>query len=109
LEYIIIFLVIVLGTWLGLRDRLKYNQLKRRGIKVAGTIIANGDKGPSREVYRLGGNVNQPTVRFLTQEGQEIIGYPVLGFVIQHQVITPLRVTVFYDAKQPNKFCIDFD
>jgi hypothetical protein len=93
----------------GLRDRIKYNQLKRRGIKVSGTVIANSDKSPSREVYRLGGNINQPTVKFVTQGGHEIIGSPVLGFVTQHEVITPLRVTVFYDAKKPKRFCIDFN
>ncbi len=45
----------------------------------------------------------------MTQDGQEIIGYPVLGFVTQHEVVPPLRVTVFYDFKQPEKFCIDLN
>jgi hypothetical protein len=105
LGYILIF-AILLGVWVGFKDRIKYNLLKRRGVKVAGIIISNSDGGGS-ERFRLGGNINHPTVKFVTKEGQAIIGSPVLGFITQYEVITPLRVIVFYDVKQPGRFCIE--
>jgi hypothetical protein len=90
-------------------DRLKYNRLKKSGLKVPGVIIANREKrSANNDMYRLGGNINYPTVKFVTQDGQEISGAPVLGFVTQYEVIPPLSVTVFYDPIQPNSFCIDF-
>ena len=102
--------MIVGAFWLGMADKLKYNRLKKSGIKVPGTIIANKEKrSVDNDMYRMGGNINNPTVRFSTPAGTEVIGTPVIGFVTQNEVHPPINVMVYYDANRPETFCIDFD
>lgn len=107
MEYLLIFFVIAGFFYLGWTDKRKHNRLKKNGTKVYGTIISNleyNDGGLN--FYQLGGNINTPIVKFLTQDGKEITGSPVLGFITQHEVTPPIQVIVFYDTKQPEKFCI---
>jgi hypothetical protein len=107
LEYLLIFFVIVGCLYLGWTDKRKHIRLKRNGTKVYGTIISNREFVSGKvDFYRLGGNINTPTVKFMTQDGREIIGTPVLGFITQHEVIPPIQVIVFYNPKQPDEFCI---
>ena len=107
LEYLVIFFVIAGCFYLGWTDRSKHNRLKKYGTKVYGTIISNREHGDSSlDFYHLGGNINIPTVKFLTKDGIEIKGSPVLGFITQHEVKPPIQVIVFYNPKKPDKFCI---
>jgi hypothetical protein len=110
LGYLLIFLLVAGIGWIAFADRYRYNFLKKTGIKVSGVIIANKEhQSMDNDSYRLGGNINSPTVKFRTQNGSEIIGSPVIGFVTQYEVIPPLKCIVFYDQRDPDKFCVDFE
>ena len=104
--YIFVFFSIALGLWLALKDRFKYNRLKKTGTRVMGTIITNSESF-ANSMDRLGGNINQPAVRFTTLDGQEITGFPVMGIITQFEIKPLMRVNVYYDPKQPTRFCID--
>lgn len=103
----LIILVIVVFLLTGLSGRLKYIRLKRNGIKTVGIIVSNHE-GSSNSKYRLGGNINTPVVKFITKDGREIFGSPVIGFITQYEIIPLVSVNVFYDPRQPEIFCIDF-
>jgi hypothetical protein len=83
------------------------NGLKKNGTKVVGTVLRSND-GPSNRRERLGGNINRPIVQFITSEGQEIIGRPVMGFVTQFDLAVPCEVYVIYDPGKPKRFCVVF-
>jgi hypothetical protein len=94
--------------YMSLKERAKDMLLKKKGARVSGIIIENKEEMANSN-WRLGGNINQPTVKFITRDGREIIGTPIRGFVTQHEVVLPIWVTVFYDPKDPQKFTIDFN
>ena len=81
-------------------------EVKRNGVRVLGTIIHNTESG-AKSFYRLGGNINTPTIKFVTERGQEIIGEPIAGFISQHEVIVPSTIYIIYDSRNPERFCID--
>ncbi|RYY88353.1 MAG: hypothetical protein EOO15_09270 [Chitinophagaceae bacterium] len=98
MEFIVIFSLIGLLIGLALFERSKVSRLKRKGISVAGTIVANDvRKSAGNDRYRMGGNLNEPTVTFSTVDGREITGKPVLGFVTQYEMHPPIPVIVAYD------------
>lgn len=102
--YLLIFLSIAIIVYY-CNDYIKRLDLKRNGIKTIGAIIYNKEISP-RSMYRLGGNINSPTIRFITINGEEIIGQPILGFVSQHEVMVPSQVFIIYDRKEPGRFMI---
>ncbi len=107
MEYIIIItLIAALGYYFFQRNQTQ--NLKENGIKVTGTIVHNGQSG-SGSNFRLGGNINNPTIQFVTKDGQEILGKPIVGFISQHEVIVPSNIDIIYDPKNPKRFCIDLN
>lgn len=103
--YIFYAVIILLIAYFLLSQKTTINSIKRNGIKTVGTIIENSEKQGSS--YQLGGNINNPTVRFITNEGKEIIGNPVVGFISQKEVVVPSTINIVYDSKNPNKFYLD--
>lgn len=81
--------------------------IKKKWDKAVG-IIASNHEGSSNSRYRLGGNINTPVLKFITKDGREIFGSPVIGFITQYEIIPLVSVNVFYDPRQPEIFCIDF-
>jgi len=106
LEILILVALVFCFFLIGLPQRLRYNSLKKRGKKVKGVMIANREKSGANGEYQLGGNFNRPTVRFLTEEGLVVTGTPVMDIVTQHELVPPVMVTVYYDARRPSTFCI---
>ena len=53
----------------------KVAEIKQNGVRVTGTTIENY-QGRIRRMDQLGGNVNRPTVRFFTENGEEVSGSP---------------------------------
>src|SRR5689334_2076274 len=86
-------------------DYIKQVELKYHGSKTIGTIIHNKEMA-ARSMYRLGGNINIPTIQFVTADGKEIIGEPILGFVTQHEILVPSPIGIIYDRKRPSRFMI---
>jgi hypothetical protein len=87
-------------------------RIKRNGIKARGVIIKNHEstKRPFSNTSRgLGGNLNYPVIRFTIEDGSEVTGKPVTGFVSQHEVQVPSYINIIYDPKEPTKFIIDPD
>lgn len=104
MEYVIIITFIAaLGYYFFQRDQTQ--NLKENGVKVTGKIVHNGQDGANSN-FRLGGNINNPTIQFITNEGQEILGKPIVGFISQHEVIVPSYIDLVYDPKKPKRFCI---
>lgn len=83
----------------------KQANLRKHGIKVAGTIIRNKESSPNSK-YRLGGNINYPTIKFVAVDGVEVIGKPIIGFTSQHEVVVPSQVFVVYEKSDPRKVCV---
>jgi hypothetical protein len=106
--YLLVLVFIAWLLWLSLKERSKDIWLKKNGVRVSGIIIENKEE-MAESYWRLGGNINQPTVKFITRDGREIIGTPILGFITQHEVAPPIWVTVFYDPNHPEKFTVDFN
>jgi hypothetical protein len=74
-------------------------------VKTEGTIIENKEQQRWRD--QLGGNINSPTIKFYTLDGQEIIGEPVTSFVSQFEVEVPSSINIIYNSKNPHQFYID--
>lgn len=106
MEYVLIFIVISVCIISYYFTNDKIAELKRDGIRTMATIIENHETNP-KSMYRLGGNINTPTVRFFTTDGREIIGKPVLGFITQFEVTVPMHIDIIYDPADPDIFCID--
>lgn len=100
---LILFVLALLFYWC--YDYLERIELKHHGIKTIGTIVQNKEMA-AKSMYRLGGNINMPTIQFKTTEGKEIIGQPIIGFVTQHEVVVPSSIRIIYDKKKPNRFMI---
>jgi hypothetical protein len=100
--YFVLVVVVVIGIYY-YREKAKELTLKKNGIKVEGIIIDNVESSPNSR-FRLGGNINNPTVKFFTEDGDEIVGRPIVGFISQYQVVVPSQITVIYDRKNPQKF-----
>lgn len=105
--YILIF-VALLGIITYLNQKKNINTIKRNGIKTTGVIIENKESGAD-SARRLGGNFNEPVVRFTTNDGHVITGKPVVGFTSQYEVAVPHMVNIVYNAENPKEFYIDFD
>jgi len=104
MSYIPLIAVIIFGIYYYI-DKNKELTIKRSGIKVPGVII--DIKGSSGYYFsRLGGNINTPIIRFFTENGEEVVGKPIIGFISQREFQVPTHVIVIYDRKDPNKFCI---
>lgn len=80
--------------------------LKQHGIRTTGIIIYNKESA-SKSMYRLGGNINHPTIKFITETGEEVVGQPISGFISQYEVLVPSQVKIIYDKRVPKRFCID--
>jgi hypothetical protein len=104
--YIFLF-VLAIGLYTYLNQKTKTNSIKQNGIRTVGTIIQN--KETQNRLDQLGGNINEPTIKFITKDGQEIIGKPVVGFTSQHEVMVPGKVSIIYDSKNPQKFFLDME
>lgn len=104
--YIFLF-VLVIGLYTYFNQKTKIDSIKKNGVRVMGTIIQNEETQGRRR--QLGGNINDPTVTFITKDGLEIVGKPVVGFTSQHEVIVPSRVYIIYDSKEPQKFFLDME
>ncbi len=102
--YAVILLILALVIYLVL-ESTERDSLKQYGITVVGTIIENRERGPD-SMYRLGGNVNYPTIQFTTAEGKEIIGQPMLGFISQHEIVVPSYISIIYDPESPHRFMV---
>ncbi|GAB4093019.1 DUF3592 domain-containing protein [Flaviaesturariibacter terrae] len=110
MEFIVVFSIIGVLIGFALLERSKAGRLKRTGVPVPGTIVANDvRKSAGNDRYRMGGNLNEPTVTFLTIDGREITGKPVVGFVTQYRLNPPIPVIVVYDRANPQRFTIDFE
>ncbi|TCZ65193.1 DUF3592 domain-containing protein [Flaviaesturariibacter aridisoli] len=110
MEFIVIFSIIGLLIGFALFERSKPDRLKRRGVSVSGTIVANEVRSSAgNDRYRMDGHLNEPTVTFLTIDGREITGKPIVGFVTQYRLHPPIGVIVVYDLKNPKRFTIDFE
>ena len=103
-----IFLACIILAAIGfyLSQKRQISLIKRNGVRVIGTVIKNKEF-KSDDFYRLGGNLNDPTVRFITKDGGEIIGKPILGFTSQKEILTPFSVYIIYDSRNPQRFYID--
>ena len=109
--YIILFVAIV-GLITYLDQRRRSNSIKRNGIKTTGIIIQNSESGETdnrSDMYRLGGNINEPTIQFTTLDGQVIIGKPIIGFITQYELAVPKEVNIVYNSKNPQEFYIDLE
>src|ERR1043165_7262569 len=107
MTYLFFTAIVVFVIYYYLDQRGKINTIKYNGVKVVGTIIQNTENSNGQDGFgRLGGNINEPTIKFITKDGQEIIGKPVVRFVSQHEVVVPSKVYIIYDAKDPQKFFI---
>lgn len=104
--YILIFVALI-GIYTYLDQKKDIKTIKRNGIKATGVIIENREAGADSG-RRLGGNINEPVVRFTTNDGRVITGKPVVGFTSQYEVVVPHVVNVVYNASNPNEFYIDF-
>lgn len=104
---IAIVALIIFFVWVqGAQSR----RIKRSGIKTQGVIIENNEKQRSQRVSeQLGGNINEPVVRFTIDDGSEIVGSPVTGFISQHEVQVPSYIDIIYDPNNPSLFIIDPD
>ncbi|GAA4319236.1 DUF3592 domain-containing protein [Flaviaesturariibacter amylovorans] len=110
IEFIVIFSLIGVLIGYALFERSKPDRLKRRGVSVPGTIVANYvSTSAGNDRYRMAGNLNEPTVTFITNDGREITGKPIVGFVTLYKLSPPVPVIVVYDPKNPNRFTIDFE
>lgn len=108
--YILIFVALV-GFFTYLNQKSRTNSIKRNGVRTTGVIIQNTEMGEydgRSDNYRLGGNINDPVVRFTTDDGRIITGRPVVGFTSQYEVTVPHTVNIVYNAKDPKQFYIDF-
>lgn len=105
--YILIF-VVLLGIYAYLNHKKDINAIKRNGIKTTGVIIENKELS-ANSARRLGGNFNEPIVRFTTEDGRVIRGKPVVGFTSQYEVTVPDIVNVVYNAANPKEFYIDYE
>src|SRR5215204_4412446 len=103
--YIFLF-VLALGLYTYFNQKKTIGSIKKNGVRVVGTIIQNNDRHGN---YQLGGNINSPTIRFVTEEGKEIIGKPVVGFTSQYEVAVPSHVNIIYDSRNPKQFYLDLD
>jgi hypothetical protein len=107
--FLVSFVVFCLLIWY-LTEGQKTAGIKRNGIKATGVIINNREfQGSYPDSEQLGGNINTPMIRFTIEDGSEITGKPVTGFISQHEVQVPSYINVIYDPKQPSKFIIDTD
>ncbi|RYY41689.1 MAG: hypothetical protein EOO08_00750 [Chitinophagaceae bacterium] len=110
MEFVIIFSLIGALVGLALWERSKAGRLKRKGVSVAGTIVANNVRSSAgNNQYRMDGHLNEPIITFTTTGGMEITGKPIVGFVSQHELIPPIAVIVAYDPANPKRFTIDFE
>jgi hypothetical protein len=110
MEFLVVFSLIGILVGLALLKRYRVDLLKRKGISVSGTIVANNvSKSAGNDRYRMNGNLNEPTVTFLTIDGREITGKPILGFVTLYEINPPVPVIVVYDPRNPERFTIDFE
>jgi hypothetical protein len=104
--YLLFIPFILIAIYYYLDQDNEIQRIKRNGVSVVGTIIHNKESG-AKSMYRLGGNINDPTIKFFTEDGEEIIGNPIVGFISQQEVAVPSNVNVIYDRKDPKRFCID--
>jgi hypothetical protein len=102
--YAVILLILALVIYFVL-ESAERDSLKQYGITVVGIIIENEERGAD-SMYRLGGNVNYPTIQFKTVEGKKVIGQPMLGFTSQHEVVVPSYISIIYDPESPYKFMV---
>jgi hypothetical protein len=103
--YILIFVALVgLLTYFNQRNRI--HSIKRNGVKTTGVIVTNKEFNPD-SARRLGGNINDPTIKFATLDGQIIIGKPIVGFISQDEVAVPTEVNIVYNSRNPKQFYID--
>jgi hypothetical protein len=104
------FVVFGLLIWF-ISEGRKTHRIKQYGIKARGVIIENNEDSGGNETLDgpLGGNINEPVIRFTIEDGSEIVGRPVTGFISQHEVLVPSYINIIYDPKEPAKFIIDPD
>jgi hypothetical protein len=107
--YIPFIIILFLGGYLLFNERLQIQAIKRNGVKTVGTIIDNGGSNGNSSFYRLGGNVNSPTIQFTTQDGKQVTGKPAIGFVSQFEIPVPSEINIIYSSKNPELFCVDID
>ena len=107
--YILAFVALI-GIYTYVNQRSRINVIKRNGVKATGVIVQNRDTVSTDKLdfYRLGGNINDPIVRFATEDGQIITGRPVVGFITQYEVDIPKQINIVYNSKNPKQFYIDF-
>ena len=101
---IILIAIAIAAVYFFIKQQATINSIKRNGIKVKGIIVENSEKQGS--MFQLGGNINAPTVKFITNDGQEIIGKPVMGFVSQTEILVPSYINVVYHSRNPRKFLV---
>ena len=106
--YLVAIVVTLIAIPVG-RQIIRTRNIKRNGVRTRGVIIANREKQNPRSDNQLGGNINTPTIRFTTLDGEEITGVPVVGFTSQHEVRVPSSIDIVYHAKNPKQFYIPGD
>jgi hypothetical protein len=112
--FYIIAVTILLAILSAYLHKKEIRDLKKIGIRVPGLIIFNDDgsvhsiDGSTRtRKHQLGGNFNEPRVRFVTADGKVITGKPVIGFISQKEVKVPRPVYIYYNPENPEEFCLD--
>ena len=106
LPYLLFVPLLIYLIYYSFLEQTQTKEIKRNGIRTVGTIILNRESG-AKSFYRLGGNINHPTIKFITAEGKEVIGEPIAAFISQHEVVVPSTIYIIYDLRNPERFCID--
>jgi hypothetical protein len=88
-----------------IKEKDKIRKVKRNGVRVIGVIVYN-EESNSNSMYRLGGNINTPIIKFVTEEGFEVTGKPIIGFISQHEISMMDKISIIYDRHNPEKFCV---
>lgn len=104
-------IMMVVGIVIGIQASEENYELKTIGIKVPGHIIYNEERGGADQSRRNdspqpGGNINHPTVHFITKDGREIIGKPALEYISNREIKEVMNIMVMYDPKNPYRFII---
>lgn len=107
-SYVFLILIVLMGGYFYFDNKRRHQWIKKHGIIVRGTIIKNEERHPFRQ-ERLGGNINNPTIKFMTKEGATVTGQPISGFTSQREIPVPSSISVIYDVRNPKRFCVRFN
>ena len=103
--YIFILVSLIPVIFYVIKEKGKIRKVKKNGVRTTGVIVCNEETN-SNSSYRLGGNINNPIIKFVTEDGFEVTGKPIIGFVSQHEVSVADKIVIVYDRKNPKNFFV---